>query len=48
VDRGLERVRTAATVLAAPNLAAGLDSLVAEVHDGEGEDDVTALAVRNS
>jgi serine phosphatase RsbU (regulator of sigma subunit) len=46
VDVGLGRVRAAAGVLAGPDLAAGLDRLVTDVHDGEGEDDVTALAVR--
>jgi serine phosphatase RsbU (regulator of sigma subunit) len=46
VDVGLERVRAAASVLAGADLEAGLDRLVTDVHDGEGEDDVTALAVR--
>lgn len=46
VDEGIERVRAAAGSLAGPDLVAGLARLVAEVHDGDGDDDVTALAVR--
>jgi serine phosphatase RsbU (regulator of sigma subunit) len=46
VDLGLERVRAAADALAGPDLAAGLARLVAAVQDGDGDDDVTALAVR--
>jgi GAF domain-containing protein len=48
VDVGLERVRAAAAELAGPDLAAALRSLVTQVYLAEGDDDVTALAVRSS
>jgi hypothetical protein len=48
VDVGLARVRDAAPALAGPDLAAGLASIVANVYQSEGDDDVTALAVRAS
>jgi GAF domain-containing protein len=48
VDVGLARVRDAAPALAGPDLTAGLAALVASVYQLEGDDDVTALAVRGS
>lgn len=48
VDVGLERVRVAAPALAVPDLQAGLAAVVASVHGLDGDDDVTALAVRGS
>jgi serine phosphatase RsbU (regulator of sigma subunit) len=48
VDVGLDRVRAAAPALAGPDLAAGLTSVVASVYEADGDDDVTALAVRAS
>jgi len=48
VDVGLARVRDAAPALAGPDLAAGLASVVASVYGADGDDDVTALAVRAS
>jgi GAF domain-containing protein len=48
VDVGLDRVRAAAPVLAEPDLAAGLATVVARVYQADGDDDVTALAVRSS
>jgi serine phosphatase RsbU (regulator of sigma subunit) len=48
VDIGLARVRSAAAALAGPDLPAALASVVAEVHNLDGDDDVTALAVRGA
>jgi serine phosphatase RsbU (regulator of sigma subunit) len=48
VDVGLTRVRAAAPALAGPDLAAGLAAVVAGVYQADGDDDVTALAVRAS
>ena len=48
VDVGLARVRAAAPALAGPDLADGLASIVASVYGSDGDDDVTALAVRAS
>jgi hypothetical protein len=47
VDLGLERVRAGAAELAGPDLAAALRSLVSGVYADDGDDDVTALAVRS-
>lgn len=48
VDIGLARVRAAAPALAGPDLAGGLATVVARVYESDGDDDVTALAVRGS
>ena len=45
LDSGIERLRARASVLAGPDLAAGLESLVADA-GGAGSDDVALLAVR--
>jgi GAF domain-containing protein len=47
IDLGLERVRAAAAELAGPDLAAALRALVGGVYAADGDDDVTALAVRS-
>ena len=48
VDVGLDRVRAAASALTGPDLQAGLDALVDGVYEADGDDDVTALAVREA
>jgi GAF domain-containing protein len=46
IDIGLQRLQKAADLLAADDLRGGLRSLVARVYGADGDDDVTALAVR--
>jgi len=48
VDVGLERVRAAAGALAEPDLPGALKALVSSVYHADGDDDVTALAVRGA
>ncbi|MFD0482019.1 SpoIIE family protein phosphatase [Kineococcus sp. GCM10028916] len=45
LDSGIERLRARASVLAGPDLGAGLESLIADA-GGAGSDDVALLAVR--
>jgi serine phosphatase RsbU (regulator of sigma subunit) len=48
IDIGLQRIQSGAEALAGTDLVSGLQALVSRVHDDEGEDDVTALAVRSA
>jgi serine phosphatase RsbU (regulator of sigma subunit) len=48
IDVGLRRLELDASALAGPELRAGLKALVSQVHGPDGDDDVTAMAVRRA
>jgi serine phosphatase RsbU (regulator of sigma subunit) len=46
IDVGLDRLAEHAAMLATSSLSAGLNQLIDVVHDGQREDDITAVAIR--